>query len=312
MPSADELPLELLITVLSFLHDVRAIAVCACVSRQWRKAAAQAVPRDVILHGFIKEEMSSLLLRKPLRPEHCGGHASNLPSFPRATGTVDDRHPLCSYMHRGYSAQGGLHVSLILKPHVACSVPQPHTSAHPLCRVDHYIDVDVNLRVSLLPVNLKHLSCDTPEKACPDLAQLSRLTQLKQLKLQESLRPLTQPLPQLPALQYLQVWTDLQTVSSVASTLQELNLYARDINFRQPVTLALFTRLHTLSLAARTIRNFTPEVLPPNLCCVTIIYKDHEPFLDADQVLTFPAGGHTVKSMDYGQHVVTWTHQSLL
>ena len=65
MPSADELPLELLITVLSFLHDVRAIAVCACVSRQWRKAAAQAVPRDVILHGFIKEEMSSLLLRKP-------------------------------------------------------------------------------------------------------------------------------------------------------------------------------------------------------------------------------------------------------
>lgn len=62
---ASVLPLELLISVLSFLHSLQAIAVCAFVSRQWRKAAAQAVPRVVFLYGNEKE--GSQLLRKPCR-----------------------------------------------------------------------------------------------------------------------------------------------------------------------------------------------------------------------------------------------------
>ena len=66
------LPLELLTIVLSFC-GLRIIAVCACVSRQWRRAAAQAVPRDVRLTRSYMDpneglEMEILqLLRKPCR-----------------------------------------------------------------------------------------------------------------------------------------------------------------------------------------------------------------------------------------------------
>ena len=57
-PVAGELPLDLLITSFSFLPDLRPIAVCACVSRHWRRAAAQAVPNAVTIDARIKTELS--------------------------------------------------------------------------------------------------------------------------------------------------------------------------------------------------------------------------------------------------------------
>ena len=64
------LPLELLATVLTFLPDLKAIATCACVSRLWRQAAGQAVPRKVWMRGKFsspaishREELSRLLLK---------------------------------------------------------------------------------------------------------------------------------------------------------------------------------------------------------------------------------------------------------
>ena len=60
------LPLELLATVLTFLPGLKAISICACVSRLWRQAACQAVPREVDLASSRKEELRRLLL-KPCR-----------------------------------------------------------------------------------------------------------------------------------------------------------------------------------------------------------------------------------------------------
>ena len=158
---------------------------------------------------------------------------------------------------------------------------------------------------AFLPSNLKYLTCHTPAGARPNLAVLSRLTQLVVLNLEYSAE-LTQPLPQLPALLLLHLWTqDLQLVSSVATTLQELSLYAPHIDFRPPNSLTRFTRLHTLSLVAQTICGFTPEVLPPSLGFITIRYEGHHG-QSADQ-LAFPAVGDIVKT---GEHVVSWTRHS--
>ena len=65
LPTAGTLPLELLITVLSFLPDVRAIATCACVSRLWARAAGVAVPEVVDLHYLGNSQAACCLLRKP-------------------------------------------------------------------------------------------------------------------------------------------------------------------------------------------------------------------------------------------------------
>ncbi len=63
VPPAGALPLELLSTVLSFL-TIQAIAVCACVSRHRRKAAAQAVPRRVEFYDSRESSEVSYLLEK--------------------------------------------------------------------------------------------------------------------------------------------------------------------------------------------------------------------------------------------------------
>ena len=97
---------------------------------------------------------------------------------------------------------------------------QSLTQSHvPLCRDDIRFAI-------ILPVNLEHLNYLLPELCagpCPDLAPLARLTQLVELDLGgiSDSEELPRPLPRLPALWYLRLWTEtLQTVSSVAMTLQ--------------------------------------------------------------------------------------------
>ena len=163
----------------------------------------------------------------------------------------------------------------------------------------------------MLPVNVKYLGYDKPWGPCPDLAQLTRLTQLKALHLQ-NWNPLTQPLPHLPSLLSLQGRTeDLQPLSPVALTLQELRVEAPHFDFRPPNTLAHFTRLHTLSVTADTIRNFNPKVLPLSVGSITVTCCVPGHSDDADQ-LAFPAGGHTVTEEleDIGEFVISWTRHS--
>ena len=66
-PIAGELPLELpwqlLITLFSSLPGLRPIAVCACVSRHWRRAAAQAVPKSVTIDARNSKEVLQLLTK---------------------------------------------------------------------------------------------------------------------------------------------------------------------------------------------------------------------------------------------------------
>ena len=195
-------------------------------------------------------------------------------------------------------------MSLILRLHALFSVyaccRASHNSMPLLCRDDMRFAI-------MLPVNLKYLdlSCDTTERACPDLAPLTRLTQLAALNL-SNFQQLTQPLPQLPSLSSLLVKTDyLPDVSSVAMTLQELGLYAPRIDFSPPNTLAHFTRLDALSVTAFTIHNFNPGVLPPSLGYINLAC-DAQSRINADQ-LTFPAGGHIIKNCVEGRrYLVIW------
>ena len=107
----------------------------------------------------------------------------------------------------------------------------------------------------------------------PSLALLARLMQLVQLEL-EVTQELTQPLPQLPSLLVLRVWTqDLQIVSSVALTLQELYLHAPSIDFRLPYTLARFTRLHTLFVTAPYLQVQPQGAAPLSGLYLHITYK---------------------------------------
>lgn len=196
---------------------------------------------------------------------------------------------------------------------VHCTMLQSLTQVYILCRWGtHYYMV-----VPLLPVNLKCLACDIPDRTSWDLALLTRLTQLKQLKLRCEL---TQPLPKLPALSSLRVCTsDLQNLSSVTATVQELDLTAsHSIDFKQPTTLAHFTCMHTLSITATMIRNFIPKVLPPTLGSIKIRFRatpparsrfeplPHLAAQSADhQKICFPAGGHLVKDGRPGRY--EWT-----
>ena len=65
------LPMELLVTIFTFLPSLKAIAVCASVSRLWRQAAGQAMPRvldfneDCPKHG---SRALALLFERPLGP----------------------------------------------------------------------------------------------------------------------------------------------------------------------------------------------------------------------------------------------------
>ena len=63
LPTASTLPLDLLITVLSFL-ELRVIATCACVSRRWAEAAGVAVPTVVDMDPNDRQAFCCLL-RKP-------------------------------------------------------------------------------------------------------------------------------------------------------------------------------------------------------------------------------------------------------
>ena len=64
--TAGTLPLQLLITVLSFLPGPRAIATCACVSRLWAKAAGLAVPKEVDVWDNDMQDILYLLGRRHL------------------------------------------------------------------------------------------------------------------------------------------------------------------------------------------------------------------------------------------------------
>ena len=142
----------------------------------------------------------------------------------------------------------------------------------------------------------------------PRPSAADKLTQLKALHLDYH-HHLTQP--QLPSLLSLHVRTDdLQTVSPVAATLQKLELYAPHIDFALPNTLAHFTRLHTLSLVPATIRNFSPEVLPPSLGSITINGDVRGPPTEADK-LAIPAGGHIVETfLGPSEYAISWTRHS--
>ena len=109
--------------------------------------------------------------------------------------------------------------------------------------------------VLLMPADIKvvGLGFEPPPQQpcgqCPDLAPLATLAQLEELSL---ISPIDQPIPQLPALRFLQLKTsDLQVLSSVTATLEWLVLFAPDINFGQPFTLAHFTRLKRLEWMPR-------------------------------------------------------------
>ena len=62
-PVAGKLPLELLIKVFNSLPGLLPIAVCACVSRHWRRAAAWAVPKSVTFKARHGKELSQLLTK---------------------------------------------------------------------------------------------------------------------------------------------------------------------------------------------------------------------------------------------------------
>ena len=76
------------------------------------------------------------------------------------------------------------------------------------------------------------LSHQLPRGKCPDLAPLTRLAQLEKFRLYNSIY---HPIPQLPALRTLRVMTsNLQALSSVAATLESLNLVVPYIDFGLP------------------------------------------------------------------------------
>ena len=65
--------MELLVTVLTFLPGLKAIAMCALVSRLWRRAASQAMPRELDMDDEC--------------PEH--GSTAMAQLFERALGSVE-------------------------------------------------------------------------------------------------------------------------------------------------------------------------------------------------------------------------------
>ena len=139
--------------------------------------------------------------------------------------------------------------------------------------------------LALVPASITKLLLRGYELFEKDLAPLARLTQLKVLGTDSCL---TSPLPQLPALTKFvgRFISDFQALSGVSATLEHLTvLSADDLDFKQPVSLTHFTRLHTLVLSADSIRNFCPEVLPPNLRCMKLQVE-----LIHDAGLAFPVG----------------------
>ena len=182
----------------------------------------------------------------------------------------------------------------------------------PACRYDEGL---FDLVAGLVPVNLRSLTCGTRGT---DLALLSRLTQLKELICGDPDDPLTQPLPQLPALRKFRGFTaDLQLLSSVSSRLETLELMGceEEYDFRQPITLAHFTRLHTLFAEFGRVRNFHPDVLPSTLRSITWVHLeslqgDDPPGLD--QSLVLPAGGQVALDMDSEFITITWKRTSPL
>ena len=123
------------------------------------------------------------------------------------------------------------------------------------------LQMPVDIRI--VSFRFTSLSQPLPGGKCPDLAPLTRLAQLQELRLYS---PIYHPIPELPALRTLRVVTsDLQALSSVAGTLESLNLVVPYIDFGLPYTLAHFTRLNILHVDAQTIRNFKPEELPSTL-----------------------------------------------
>ena len=151
-------------------------------------------------------------------------------------------------------------------------VSHPAPRLMPACRRD---EVHFDLVAGLVPLNLRSLTCSTEGR---DLAPLSRLTQLEEFSCGAPFEPLTQPLPQLPALRkFCGNTADLQLLSSVSATLQELELVETDCDFRQPTTLAHFTRLHTLSIVHGVVRNFHPDMLPSTLRSITLMLDPPEP-----------------------------------
>ena len=175
--------------------------------------------------------------------------------------------------------------------------------------------------VLLIPADIRTLGFTSkvvhqdnePVEEYPDLAQLTSLTRLERLWL---MSPVALPLPQLPALTELVVYTsDLQALSSVTGTLQHLDLVTADINFDQAYTLAHFTCLCSLIVDARIISNIKPEVLPPTLREITLSYIPHATLEDTCTPV-FPDGGAILDNpppqleySEYNGNVIQWVYR---
>ena len=179
--------------------------------------------------------------------------------------------------------------------------------------IDACRDLDFFCRVAtprLLTGNITCLTvCSEPQGLqYPDLAPLSRLTRLEQFSIFDV--ELNQPLPHLPALKSLWAFTsDLQLLTSVTATLENLDLYGETYDFRQRTTLSHFTRLCSFTYDfVKGVENLHPDVFPPTLRKITAALHDSQP-------LAFPAGGqlryHNITHWKTAENV-TWTRHAPL
>ena len=136
----------------------------------------------------------------------------------------------------------------------------------------------------ILPASLRVLEILPDGDYTPDVAVLSRLTRLETLEM-SCWNPIPQQLPQLPVLRtFIGVLSDLQLLTPVASTLENLELSGGDLDFEQPMRFTNFTCLRKLHLS---FFNYTPLVptsalLPPNLPSMTMAWPhDLAPSMDS-------------------------------
>ena len=165
--------------------------------------------------------------------------------------------------------------------------------------------------LALVPATLTKLTLKNHQRGFRlpgngDLTSLARLTQLKELSINSFLNS---PLPQLPALTYFvgHFYSDLQlqALSNVSATLKYLQVHAHELDFRRPISLARFSRLHTLKVSVDCIRNLCPEVLPP-----TLQYIEVQSDVAIDENLVFPVGKAVVykaKRRSNESYVIKWT-----
>ena len=146
-----------------------------------------------------------------------------------------------------------------------------------------------------------------------DLAPLSRLTRLEVLRLPWEIS-LPEPLPQLPALTTFRGNTsNLQLLSPVVATLENLELSGNRLDFKQPTRLADFTRLRKLHCCFESYTFLDPDeprMLPPTLLSISMAWTDDD-YLDLDQVdCFFQVGGQMVIDQTDKLRCITWNRHA--